>query len=161
MRSSSSALLAAIAAQESGEAVLILLTIQHASFATMRFVNDTKDIVSGGDLFKARAFALALPQEAPEGFPDTPIVVDNTDLLVGNGFAQVLPRSAKPVVTIRVVLASTPNTIEATFVGEVTQVADGNGASITLTVDAEPLLDEPFPGEMFTPERFPSMFVSA
>jgi hypothetical protein len=61
-------------------------------------------------------------------------------------------------ITLELVLASSPDTIEAVFSGFYIVSANYNAQSITLNLDMIDYSREPFPCYNFTPNYFPGLF---
>lgn len=75
----------------SGAAPLYLLEISHSQLGTpIRIVNDTQDLVSGGNTYTAFAFRITLPQDIDGQLPRAQLTIDN----VGRELTQWLDNSA-------------------------------------------------------------------
>ena len=146
----------AINAQETEEVFLLLLTIDHSSLAEpLRFVNNTTDIVSRGHKFYHYPFNMDLPLDSDEELPRVSIDIDNVDREIVLTLRQL---EGRPTVTCEVVLASQPSVVEAgPFEFELVD-APWNHVKVTGNLSFEPILDEPFPADSFTPNLFPGLF---
>lgn len=63
-----------------------------------------------------------------------------------------------PLVEIRLVLASTPNTLEASYTGFRLSNVSYNANTITAELNMPSMEVEPFPAHSFTPAYFPGLF---
>jgi hypothetical protein len=59
---------------------------------------------------------------------------------------------------LAVVLASSPDHVEAEFRGMKITEAEGNAAQITLSISRQPIEEESVPMDRFTKDRFPGLF---
>lgn len=156
MREVSPTMLQAMLAPETGEAPIVLLTISHASLATpIRVAGYDQDVTSRGETFVAYPFEITLPTDSGEAAPRARLSIDNVDRSIVAAVRQAT--GTPPQVTIEVILASSPDTLEASFpVFELRNVK-----SNALTVDAELTFDglasEPYPAGRFTPAAFPGV----
>jgi len=155
MRTLSATADASAHAQETDEVWLVLLTIEHASLATpIRVVNNTEDITSGGDLFQAFPFRIIPPGEDPDGPMRASIAFDNVER---TAITAIRSLSSPPLVTIEVILASAPNTIEMSYTGMQLLEAAYDQFEITGELMYEALMTEPITLSM-TPSRMPGLF---
>jgi len=155
-RDTSTAARAALYAPETSAVFLHLLTIDHADMVSpVRFVDNTEDIVSNGETFTAFPFRAALPADVPDEIPTLDLVVDNVtrDLV-----DEVRSISTPATVTIEVIIADDPDTVEVgPFEMEVVS-ATYSATEMRLTLTSERLLNEPYPVGLFTPLHFPLLF---
>ncbi len=154
-RSISLLLRQALAAPETGEALLVLLTVSHASFTTVRYVNNTESVTSGGQTFLGYAFNAVLPADM-DSPAEVPLVIDAVDPTFARQLLAVT--GARPGVQMDVVTSSTPDTVEATFSFEAKDMAVDNAAQLQMTLAHEPILSQPYPGILFDAARFPDIF---
>lgn len=155
-RSLSSAAQAAIFAAQTGQAFLILLTLSHDELAApIRVTSDAVATVSGGETYNPFPFAIALPQERDDQLASTRLVIDNVDRSIVIALRSI---TSAPEVEMKVVLASSPDTIEA---GPFTWTLKGAKYD-ALTVEGElafeDILNEAFPGGSFVPQTHPGLF---
>jgi hypothetical protein len=156
-RDLSSPMKSAIAAPETGEVALPLLTITHATLAQpIRVVSNTVDITSRGDLYIAWPFDVVWPDDREDQLPRVRLRIDNVDSSIGNALRSI--RGRGPNVRLEVVLASSPDTIEAGPIDVVLKERDIDAGSVSGTLGAEDLLNEPFPADLFAPDKFAGLF---
>lgn len=154
-RNLSAAAKQAIFAQETGEVFLHLLEISHDSIETLRFVDNTEQIVSNGDTYLPYAFRIALPGEFDDQLPTVHLEIDNVDRVILEGI-RALPSS--PSIRMAVILASSPDTIEAGPFTFTLKAVDYDAMSISGTLAFEDTLNEPYPFVRFSPGLFPGIF---
>jgi hypothetical protein len=157
-RSTSLTLRTAINAEETGEAFLILLDIYHASFGpptTLRFVNNYTDITSNGNDYIAYPFSITIPSDLEDSLPKVQLTIDNIDRSIMD---EIRSLTSAPDVNISVILASDPDTVEAGPFETKLRNVDYNFSAITGDLQAEDILNEPYPGVFFTPDQFPGLF---
>lgn len=152
----STAARAALYAPQTSAVFLDLLTIDHDDMdAPVHFVNNLTDITSNGSVFTAFPFQAVIPPDVEGELPQIDLVVDNVtrDLI-----ADVRSISTPASVTLEVIIASAPDTIEAgPFLFQVT-AAEYDAQEIRLSLTSEPLMQEPYPYRLFIPGDFPLLF---
>lgn len=135
---------------------LHLVTITHDDLvAPIRLVDDRADIVSRSNTYTAWPFEIELPGEDPESFPGATLslcVVDRTVL------SQIRALSSAPAVTVEVIRQSAPDTVVVGPFSFDVASAQVSELGVTLALAHEPILNEPYPGLTYTPNRFPGMF---
>lgn len=142
-------------AQETGEVWLVLLTITHTDLpAPLRFVNNNEDITSNGNVYTAFPFEIFLPDQDPDQPPRASLRIDNVDRQI---VAALRTLTSAPTIQFDIILASAPNTIEATFPGMKLVGASYTAATIEGEIAPESLFTEPMTYTM-TPSRFPGLF---
>lgn len=155
MRTVSSNARAALYAAQTSEVLLQLLTIDHADLgAPLRLVNNTEAIVSDGETFQPFPFSLVLPAESDSELPTVELVVDNVSREL---LEEVRAISTPFTLTIEIVLASSPDTVEASYNLE-SRSATYDAMSIRFQLGAEAFMAEPFPTDIYTPTTNPGLF---
>lgn len=151
----SSAAVAAANAQYTDKVWLMLLEITHATLTTpIRVVNNNEDIVSNGNTYLKAAFDMPLPDEIDES-PSVQIVIDNVDRLIVDSARSI---SSPATVTLSVVLADTPNVIEAgPFLMQLVRVSYDK-LKVTGTLIYEDILNDQFPAQTFNTARYPGIY---
>lgn len=146
-----------IAAPETGEVWLVLLTITHSTLpAPIRLVRNTKDVVSRGDTYTALPFDVVFPEEREDQLPQVTLRIDNVSREIGQAMRSI--KGKGPAVRLEVVLASSLDTLEAGPVDCVLKERDIDAGSVSGTLGAEDMLNEPFPGDRFLPATFAGLF---
>jgi len=152
----SSVFKAAAFAQETAEVPLVLLTITHADLpAPIRVVNNHTDIVSNGNTFQAFPFEIDLPDVGAGAPPRVTLRIDNVDRQIVDSLRAI---SSPFELQIDVAVASQPNTIEASFSGLKAIRAVYDALTVEAELGFEDVLNEPYPGDSFTPARNPGLF---
>lgn len=155
-RSLSSLAKQSLFAQETGEVFLLLLTINHASLAQpIRVVNNLENVVSGGNTYIAFPFQITLPQDREDQPPKMRLAIDNVDRSI---VTAVRTLTSPPTITLDVVLASQPNTIEATFPGFTLRNTKYDALVVEGDLNLEDISNEPYPKDSFTPTLAPALF---
>lgn len=155
-RSLSSLAKQAINAQETGEVFLLLLTLSHASLGTpIRAANNLENVTSGGNLFTAFPFTIVLPHEQEDQPPKMRLVIDNVDRSIVTALRNL---TSPPTIQLEVVLASQPNTIEATFPGFTLRQASYDQLVVEGDLALEEITLEPFPEGSFDPQSFAGLY---
>lgn len=146
----------ALLAQETAEAILVLVTIDHADLAApIRVTSDSVDTTSNGDTYQPFPFSIDLPAESDEAPPTVRLRVDNVGREMVDAVRSI---SSAAEVTVQVVLATTPDTVEAgpyTFT-----LADVQYDAFVVegVLTYEPVLSESYPGRTMTPNLLPGLF---
>ncbi len=146
----------AINAEATGEVFLLLLTIEHEELAApIRVVNNTENVVSRGELYVAYPFEIALPGEDPESVARVSLRIDNVDRQIVQALR---PVQAPLSVALEVVLAGSPDTVEAGPFTLTLIAAECDAFVVTGELAFEDVLNEPFPGHSYIPSDYPGLF---
>jgi hypothetical protein len=157
-RETSTRFRAAAYAQETGECPLLLLTISHADLdEPIRVVHNGEDIVSRGNTYLAAAFEFVIPDEKESQPPAARLAICNVDRRIVQAIRGL---ATPPKITAEIVLADTPNTVEALYEDLVLQNASYDVLIVEGTLGYEDFFAESFPGDTFTPGIFPGVFGS-
>lgn len=142
-------------AQQTDEVWLVLLTIEHPSLATpLRFVNNMESVTSRGNLYVAFPFEIEFPEQDPDTAGEARITIDNIDRQIVQTIRSI---ASPPQVTLEVILASSPSTVEASFSGMVLRDVTYDALKVSGVLRFEDIMTEPLSVQM-TPQRFPAMF---
>lgn len=156
MRTLSSAALAAVFGAQTGEAFLALLTLDHAQLAApIRVTSDSVATVSNGETYAPFPFTVALPQERDDQLAGARLVVDNIDRSIVIALRSI---SSAPSVTLDIVLASSPDTVEAGPFNYTLKDAKYDALTVEGELAFEDILNEAFPGGSFVPQTHPGLF---
>lgn len=156
MRNTSLTFKQAIYAQDTDEVFIVLVEIDHDDFASpIRVCNDSVDITSNGDVYLAYPFQIELPSDEDGDMPQARLTIDNVDRSLT---ASIRAIQTPPSVRIMVVLVSDPDVIEIDLPGFVFTNISYDALTITGTISIESFMNEPFPGDVFTPTQFPGLF---
>lgn len=146
----------ALYAAGTGEAFLILLTFSHADLPEpVRVSSDAADTDSRGMTFTAYPFDLSLPDDEDNRSPRARLAIDNVDRQIVRTIREL---KTSPTVTIEIVRAADPDTVEAVFSDFrfINIMYDSRVVEGDLTV--EDFTAEPFPAATFGPNIFPGLF---
>ncbi|MDH3997702.1 MAG: DUF1833 domain-containing protein [Desulfuromonadales bacterium] len=146
----------AIYAQQTDQVFLLLLTIDHADLTTpIRVANNNEAIVSRGDNYVAYPFQINLPPDRDEQISQVTLSIDNVDRQIVQAVRSL---GSSPSVSLEVILASDPNYVEAGPFDFSLKSVDYDALTVSGTLGFEDLLNEPFPGDTFSPAEFPGLF---
>ncbi len=156
-RTLSAATIEALNSADTSEIFLILLTIETADPATpIRAVNNTVDVVSNGNTFTAFPFRLSLPTDSEEiGISAAKLSIDNIDRQIVTGIRFM---TFDPEITMEVVRAADPDTIEASFGGYRLKNVTYDHLTVSGDLTIESFLLEPFPSGVMGPGNFKGIF---
>jgi len=153
----SSQMIQDMASQETGEAVLVLLTIEHADLVTpIRVTSDGVQTISNGNTFEPCPFRIVLPAEVENEPFEMQLEIDNVDRRVIDTLRTL---KSSPTVRVQVVRASTPDTIEYEAFGFELKGADADMYTVRGRLVRQDLISEPYPAGRFTPYLFPGLYV--
>lgn len=145
----------AIFAQNTKKVVLAVMTIDHNDLASpICIVDNTEDVVSNGVTYHACAFNYQLPIDDDE-VPRVQVSVDNVDRLLVEAIRTL---TSSPTVEFSIIIASTPDIVEAGPFSFTLKEVQYNALTVQGTLGYEDILDEPFPGDTFTPQNHPALF---
>ena len=148
--------LQAIYAPQTDQIFLALLTLAHPLLTpSLYFANNTTDIVRLGNTYKGWPFQLSLPGEYEDQIPTVQLQIDNVDRKIMEG-VRALP--TPPTITLEIVLAASPDTLEAGPFPFTLRQVQYTAFIVTGTLQFEDLWNEPYPRFVFDPSRFPGLF---
>ena len=157
MRTLSSADIQAMNASETGQAYLCLIKISHPNLPLpITVTSDAVPTVSNGVTFVPFPFVFQIPDDRADQLPIAKLQIDNTDLSIINAIRSV--GNVPLTVQMQIVLAATPNTIEAQWTMNMRNV-NWDAAQVTMDLRFDEILDEPFPGDLVTPSTLPAVFL--
>ena len=155
-RSVSGTFTAAMFAQETEEVPLVLLAISSDDFDTLRFVNNTENVTSDGNVYTAFPVRVDVPPEAsPTQLPLSTLIIDNVGQEI---IEEIRSLTSPPTVTISIVLHSDPDTVEAGPWEFKLLNASNDFNIIQGSLGFEDILNELFPHGTFNPKDFPALF---
>lgn len=144
---------AALYEQTSDEVWLELITIDHDDLASpIRLVGNSEDVTSRGNVFTACGFP---PVPLPDDGQDVTFIVENVSQTILTAVRSIVT----PIdITLEVVLASDPDTVEAGPFAFQSRKFVFSARTIEFSLAYEPLLQEPFPAFTYTPIDYPGLF---
>ncbi len=147
---------AAINAEETGEVFLLLLEFDEASLSEpIRVVWNNVNVTSRGNVYAAMEFSAELPGETEGASQSVRITLDNVDRQIVQAVRNAVGR---PAVTMEIVLASDPDTVEAGPFNFELESVEYNA----LTVSGELIFDDVSnlrcPQHTATPYLYPDAF---
>lgn len=152
----SPAAMRSIMAQYSDEVWAILLTIEHPNLAEpIRVTSNSENIVSNGETYIAFPFGAALPSERDDQMARVQLIIDNVDRRVVEAVRTI---TSAPTVTMSVVLASDPDTIEAGPWEMTMRDIRYDALTVQGELSFENILNAPCPEGIFSPADFPGLY---
>lgn len=164
----SPAALRALFAPESDDTLITLVTISGTGIATplrladnyTQRLSETDDeitygVPSRGNEFVFLPLRITLPDEQQMAAPRCSITIHDVTRHLTPVIRQI---STAPSVLLELVLASSPDTVEASFPGFLMGSIQYNANTVTAELTVESLTLEPFPAHTFTPMYFPGLF---
>jgi len=135
-------------ALETGEAWLLLLTINHSDLGSPFYlVNNTEQIVSNSIIYLAYPFQITLSPDDGEHLPKVGLSIDNVDRALVETIRSI---SESPEVTIQLVLSSQPDTVELEITDLVLREVEYDSFQISATLYADDLLNSRYPTDNTT-----------
>lgn len=158
MRQVSQRALQAMLAQETPEVFVSCLKIEHPSLpAPILLACNTEPLVRAGGTYQPYAFRIRLPDQRDDQIPQVQVSVDNVDLSVNEALRTLV---GMPKVTLDVVLASQPDTIEAGPFECSLQTATSTADTIEGTLGYEDdVFAQAVPGQNYLPANSPGLFL--
>jgi len=144
-------------AAETEEVLLILLTLTDQLNEKHRFVNNTSNITSRGNLFEAYPFEVTLPDSTEGRISSCSITFDN----VGRKLIDEIRTQTKPMqVLIEVILAAEPDVVQAKYEQFEWRGLSYNPTTISGTATIESFLQETYPKKRMNNQTNPGLFFS-
>jgi hypothetical protein len=156
-RSLPTTVITAVNSQTTPRAFLVLLDVYHSLIGTFRFVNNTENIVSGGNTYLAFPFAITIPPDDPELQIRARLRISHVTSEL-NVLRTVAGRRERATVSIKVIDADDPSTILQTISGLVMASVAYNADVMDIDLTIDNFLTEPFPSATFSPATFPGIF---
>lgn len=148
-------LIAQLYAQESGDPFLMLVTLDHELFDTIRLVNNSVNITSRGDVFTAFPMKIRLPVDDGESAKEFQIDMDNVSLeLIDSLRSVVTPIDVK----IEMILASMPDEVQISLDELKMTGVQYNKKRITARIVVDNFLNIEMTSERYGPSNFPGLF---
>jgi len=158
-RTLSSAALASMLAQSTGEAYLTLLNLSHSEFpsGSFYFVNNPVAITSNSQIYSPFPFQLTLPDDSEDAGPRAQLQIDNISREIVQ-YVRSVDGAERIGVAFSVIMSSEPDTLIADYSGFELRNISFDAMALTGDVSLASFLDEPFPSDKFTPNLFPGLF---
>lgn len=158
MRAVSLPALRAMMAQDTAEVFIPCLTIAHPDLdAPILLAYNTEPVVRTAGTFLPYPFQINLPPQSDEETATVQLTVDNTDLAVNEKLRTL---QGRPEVTLEVVLASSPNVVEAGPFPMQLQGIVADAGSIQGTLGQEDdIFSQQVPGVLYLPTNSPGLFL--
>jgi len=122
---------------------------------SMHYVDDYFSIISNDVVYDPAAFKADFGGDNEDGVPDVTISFDTGDLSVVRFLDE---QDVTPKIRMSVIASDTPDIVEIGPVEYEIKDYSVEGTSVSLSLAAEPLLEEPIPGIRFTPLSTPGLF---
>ncbi len=139
---------------------LFLVDISHDSFDdTIRLCNNEETVTSNNDLYLPTGIQVSLPDESADEMPSVNMLIADVDKTILTKLRGVpIQNSPRPVVTIRLVMAITPDSPEAgPFRFELEQHTRSK-EGLVFKLGVENILRKAFPGLNVLPQFYPNLF---
>lgn len=158
MREVSVNALQAMLAQDTPEVFVPLLKIEHPDLADpILLAYNTDPVVRSDGTYMPYAFQINLPKQVEDETPTLSVTIDNTDLEVNDKIRSLV---GQPKVTFMVVLASSPDTVEAGPFAMSLQQAQADAQTITGTLGYEmDIFAQQVPSQQYLPTNSQGLFL--
>ena len=155
-RTLSTAALKAVYAQDTSDAFIVLLTIDHENLADpVRVCSNALTITSRGDDYIAFPFELILPDETENQSPRARLVIDNVSQEISVALKQI---DSAPSVKIEIIRAADADVVEAVFPDFKLTNVKYDALTVQGDLTLEDFTAEPYPATVFSPSVFPGIF---
>ena len=139
----SAAGLGELAAQETGTAWLVLLTLDHPDLdRPIRVTSDGVATTSNGEVFESFPFEVTLPDDVEGRAPQARLRIDNTSQEI---IALLRGLVTPPSLAIQIVRSTNPDVIEREWAGLEWRASSWDIGAITGTLAVDDLATEEFP----------------
>lgn len=158
MREVSITALQAMMAQQTTEVFIPCLKIEHPSFAEpILLAYNTESVFRTDGEYKPYPFQINLPPQNDDEAQSMTLTVDNSDLTLNDAIRTL---TGQPQVTFDVVLASSPNTVEAGPFEMSLMSAQATAESIIGTLGTEmDIFSQQVPGQNYIPTNSAGLFL--
>lgn len=140
---------------QSGDPLLSLFTLTHASFGTLRFVNNSVDIISRGETYTSLPIRVTLPADDNEKAKEVQVQFGNVELELIDEFRTV----TTPIdVKLELILASAPDTVEYELDELRLRSINISPRTIVARLIMDDFLNTAVTSERYSPTNFPGIF---
>lgn len=151
----SPALLAQLYAQESDVPFLMLVTLTHPSFTTIRLVNNSENIISNGDTYSAFPMRIRLPLDDGESTREVQIEFDNVSLFLIDELRTV----TSPIeVKVDMILSNNPDEVQLSLEDLKMRNVTYNKQTVSAKLYLDSFLNIELTSEKYTPKLYPGLF---
>jgi len=149
---------------QTDEAYIVLITVDHTDMVSpIRATSDgvitvSKALYKGDSLdknFYPYPFSLTLPDDTERPFSHGRLVIENVSQVIIEAVRSI---STALLITMQIVLASDPDTVEVEFPEFELVDVSYDAQTISGSLSIESFVEEPFPGDSFIPSYFPGLF---
>ena len=152
----SNELLGQLFAQNSDDPFLVLVTLTHPSFAApIYLVNNTRDIISRGNTYRAFPMKVRLPVDDGETARDFTMEFDNASLELIEEIRSVTTQIG---VKVEMILASIPDVVQMEQADLAINSLTYNASKIIARVVLDSFLNVEITSEKYGPGNFPGIF---
>ena len=138
----------------SGDPLLMLLTLKFPDNLTYYYVNDNQDITSNGQLFTAFPFQFTLPNDTDDEIPELSITISN----IGLELIDDLSSNTKGIeADIHIVFASNPDFIELPVENMNLKAVTYDQKFITMTLGYDDILNTQIPSQTYSAKDYPGL----
>jgi hypothetical protein len=139
------------------EVILLLLKIEHDTWTEPFYlVNNLTAITSNGQLYEPYGFNFSAPSSASSGQAVASVTIDDVDRRFTAAMRQIITNAQ---VTVSLIRASDPNTLELDpWVFEL-DVVSVQGSNITADLRKETILNNNLTGHVINADTFPGLFL--
>lgn len=141
-------------ADETASVWVPLITLTHSEFATRRIAKDS-NVTSRGERFSGYPLRLSLPRDTDDGSLDGRLEIEDVERTL---IAALRSADSEPAVTVEIVRADAPETVEFTYNGLELRDMSVLGVGITGVIGIADQRTEPIPADAMTPDTFPGLF---
>lgn len=147
--------IAALTAQETAEIFLVIASVYVDGEVAFRVVNNTEDITSQGEIYKAFAFDFVMPSTSDSGVKSASFEIDNVD----RSIQEVVENAISKEITAEfsIILASNPDIIERGPLVFILRNFQISPQRIKAELYDFYLHDLNIPGLQYTPKNFPGL----
>jgi hypothetical protein len=144
-------------ARETDQVFLVCMRISHPDFATVRIVNNTEIVERTDGTYLPYPFQLILPADTDDQVPQITVQFDNIDRSITQLIKDL---TNPPKVQFEVILAETPDTVEAgPFSFSILNTQFDNSVITGTLGFEEDVLNQQIPKGIYTPSNSPGLFV--
>jgi len=153
----SAAVIAAATAQTTGKILLHFIEISHDDLVTpLRFVNNTEDVVRGGNTYTGYNFDVQLPEDMPGKSPFCKLTIGNIDRVMVTQI-RTLSGLSEITATVNEAEHSTPDTTERGPYEFIMRDVDFDRYQVSGKLTFENFMGDKFPKDRQTAQNAPGL----
>lgn len=136
---------------------LVLMTITHSDITTVRLVNNTEDVTSGGDVYQAFPFSVILPPDDEDEPAVIRVTMANVTRRLVSEARTIAGKAELALADIELIEHSAPDTVLASWTDFEVHNVRYDASALSFDLSPQLFLNVGFPGDSMTKGNTPGL----